>query len=302
MMDQVIKNTSSESRCSALAKLLKAGSGVRVIEVHNPLCALLIENVFHMKNGFRMEFDAFWSSSLTDSTVLGKPDIELVGFSDRLARVADIFGVTTKPLIFDADTGGLAEHLSHHVRTAERLGVSAFIIEDKTGLKKNSLFGTEVFQTQASVTEFSEKIAFVKRSQLGSDFLLIARIESLILDAGMPDAMNRALAYVDAGADGIMIHSREISPFQVLEFARIFRSYHSRVPLVCVPTTFNSIHYDALIGAGFNIVIYANHLLRAAYPAMHFVASEILRNGCTAGIEQHCLAISDILNLIPGTR
>ncbi|VVQ22076.1 Phosphonopyruvate hydrolase [Pseudomonas fluorescens] len=291
MSDGMLGGITAENRCAALDKLLRWNAGVRVMEVHSPLCALLVEKIFHMEKGVRTEFDAFWSSSLTNSTMLGKPDIELIGVSERFSSVSDIFEVTTKPLIFDADTGGLPEHLSHHVRSAERLGISAFIIEDKTGLKKNSLLGNDVRQTQASVLEFSEKISEVKRSQLTSEFLLIARVESLVLDAGMKDAIYRALAYVEAGADGIMIHSREKSPFQVLEFARIFRSYHQNVPLVCVPTTFNDIHYDDLIESGFNVVIYANHLLRAAYPAMHFVASEILKKGCTAEVEKHCLAI-----------
>ena len=302
MVDQILKSVSAESRCAALKRLLSSSACVRVMEVHSPLCALLVEKIFHVENGARTEFDAFWSSSLTSSTVLGKPDIELIGFSDRLSSVSDIFEVTTKPMIFDADTGGLPEHLSHHVRTAERLGISAFIIEDKTGLKKNSLLGNEVHQAQATVIEFSEKISAVKKSQPASEFLLIARVESLVLEVGMNDAICRALAYVEAGADGIMIHSRESSPLQVLEFARIFRTYHCDIPLVCVPTTFNDIHYDTLVEGGFNVVIYANHLLRAAYPAMHFVASEILKKGCTAEVEKHCLAIKDILNLVPGTR
>ncbi|WP_350647245.1 phosphoenolpyruvate mutase [Pseudomonas sp. HY13-MNA-CIBAN-0226] len=301
-MKRELGNATAEVRGASLGKLLTCQDGLRVMEVHSPLSAMLVEKIFNIKNGVRTEFDAFWSSSLTDSTLLGKPDIELVSFSERFSKIAEIFQVTTKPLIFDADTGGAPEHLCHHVRTAEKLGISAFIVEDKTGLKKNSLLGTGALQVQASVIDFSKKISMAKSSQFTSSFLLIARIESLVLDAGMGDAIHRALAYVEAGADGIMIHSRDESGFSVLEFARVFRAHHKNIPLVCVPTTFNGVHYEALIDNGFNIVIYANHLLRAAYPAMRHVATEILKNGCTSKVEKHCLALNDILDLVPGTR
>lgn len=301
MHGEIFKGRCARSRCSALRQLLKDKQGLRVMEVHCPLTALLVEGVSYSANDGDVVFDAFWSSSLVDSTLRGKPDIELVELSERFSSVSTIFDVTTKPLIFDADTGGVIEHLPYHIRTAERLGISAFVIEDKTGLKKNSLLGNEVLQSQASIEFFSKKIAIAKQSQTHPDFMIIARIESLILDEGMAQALRRALAYVAAGADGIMIHSRQAAPDEVLEFARLFRMHHPAIPLVCVPTTYTNIHFDALVEAGFNVVIYANHMLRAAFPAMSFVAREILRKGCTQEVEEYCLSVKGVLELIPGT-
>lgn len=301
MQGEIFKGRCASARCSALGELLRHKKGLRVMEVHCPLTALLIEGMLYSGVEGEVVFDAFWSSSLVDATLRGKPDTELVELSSRFSNVSDIFDVTTRPLIFDADTGGLIEHLPYHVRTAERLGISAFVIEDKAGLKKNSLLGNEVFQCQANIEEFSKKIAIAIQSRSSPDFMIIARIESLILDEGMPQALRRSLAYVAAGADGIMIHSRQAAPDEVLEFARLFRMHHQNVPLICVPTTYTNIHFDALVLAGFNVVIYANHMLRAAYPAMSFVAREILKNGCTQKVEQYCLSVKGILELIPGT-
>lgn len=300
MDDDVFKYHGMSSRCSALGQLLKGKKALRVMEVHSPLSAMLVETMSCPSAAGDIEFDAFWSSSLADATQRGKPDIELVEFSSRFASVSDIFDVTTKPLIFDADTGGPLEHLPYHIKTAERLGISAFVIEDKIGPKKNSLLGVEALQCQASIDEFASKIRIAKAAQNTPYFLVIARIESLILEEGMPQALKRALAYVEAGADGIMIHSRQASPCEVLTFARLFRMHHQTVPLVCVPTTYTNIRFDELVHAGFNVVIYANQLLRAAYPAMSFVAQAILKNGCTEKIEKYCLSTRGVLELIPG--
>jgi phosphoenolpyruvate phosphomutase len=248
------------------------------------------------------QFDGFWSSSLTDSTARGKPDIEALDISSRLSNVNDIFEVTTKPLIFDGDTGGKPEHFELNVRSMERLGLSAVIIEDKTGLKKNSLFGNEVAQSQEDVESFSDKIRLGRKARVGEDFMVIARIESLILEKGMPDAVMRARAYVNAGVDGIMIHSRKKEPDEVFEFARIFRSDFPNVPLVCVPTSYNKCTEEELAAHGFNVVIYANHLMRAAYPAMQRVAQDILRNGRSAEVDAQLMSINQILELIPGTK
>ncbi len=301
MRGGVFKGRCASVRRSAFGQLLKDKQGLRVMEVHCPLTALLVEEVLYSGVDGDVVYDAFWSSSLVDSALRGKPDIELVEFSSRFSNVSDIFDVTTKPLIFDADTGGMIEHLPYHIRTAERLGVSAFVIEDKVGLKRNSLLGNEVLQCQASIEEFSKKIATATQSPSNPDFMIIARIESLILDEGMPQALRRALAYVAAGADGVMIHSRQGAPDEVLEFARLFRVHHQDVALVCVPTTYTNIHFDALVEAGFNVVIYANQMLRAAYPAMSFVAREILKNGRTQEVEKYCLSIKGVLELIQGT-
>ncbi len=294
--------TTPDIRLKRLRRLIDAKPVVRVLEAHTPLCGLIIEHAQANVDGVKREFDAMWSSSLTDSTAKGKPDIEALDHTSRLQNINDIFEVTTKPLIYDADTGGLAEHFSFTVKTLERIGVSAVIIEDKVGLKKNSLFGTEVDQQQASIEEFCHKINVGKQSQVTDDFMIIARIESLILEQGMDDAIARAKAYIEAGADGIMIHSRHKDPAEILAFCGIYGELEKQVPLIVVPTSYNSITDTELAEAGVNIVIYANHLLRAAYPAMSDVAHSILRHGRSAECEEQCMPIKAILDLIPGTR
>lgn len=294
--------TTPEIRKGTLKRLLRAKPMIRFIEAHSPISALIAENAKVELGGKIREFDGFWSSSLTDSTEMGKPDIEALDISSRLSNINNIFEVTTKPLIMDLDTGGKPEHFEINVRSIERLGISAVIIEDKTGLKKNSLFGNEVPQTQENVDIFCEKIRAGRASRINSDFMVIARIESLILEKGMADALMRARAYVEAGVDGIMIHSRNKQPDEVFEFARIFRSDFPHIPLVCVPTSYNSVTEDELAAHGFNVVIYANHLMRAAYPAMKKVANEILKHGRSAEVDGQLISINEVLELIPGTK
>ncbi len=296
------RGTTPDLRRATLKRLLSSKKIVRVIEAHSPLSALIGEKVnIHVKNQFR-EFDCFWSSSLTDSTEMGKPDIEALDISKRLENINNIFEVTTKPLIMDADTGGKIEHFNINIRSMERLGISAVIIEDKTGLKKNSLFGNDVYQSQEHIDTFSQKISAAKKNLISDDFMVIARVESLILGKGMDDALKRSLAYVDAGADGIMIHSRKKTPDEVFKFSSAFRQFHPHIPLIVVPTSFNMTTEEELLSNGFNIVIYANHLLRAAYPAMKNVAEKILLESNSAGVDKDIISISDILNLIPGTK
>lgn len=292
----------SDIRRKTLKRLLQAKPLTRFIEAHNPLSALIAEKSRVDVDGKIRQFDGFWSSSLTDSTARGKPDIEALDISSRLSNVNDIFEVTTKPLIFDGDTGGRPEHFDLNVRSMERLGISAVIIEDKKGLKKNSLFGNEVFQCQEEIEVFCEKIRIGRSARVGDDFMVIARVESLILDKGMADAIERAEAYMGAGADGVMIHSRQKSPDEVFEFAQQFKKSFPNAPLVCVPTSYNTCFEDELADKGFNIVIYANHLLRAAYPAMESVALEILRAGRSLEVDSKILGIDKILKLIPGTQ
>ncbi len=294
--------TTPEIRKGTFKRLLLAKPIIRFIEAHSPISALIAENSKVEIDGKVKQFDGFWSSSLTDSTEMGRPDIESLDISSRLGNINNIFEVTTKPLIMDLDTGGKPEHFEINVRNVERLGISAVIIEDKTGLKKNSLFGTDVAQTQEDVGLFCDKIRAGRESRLSSDFMVIARIESLILDKGMDDAVMRAQAYVDAGVDGIMIHSRRKQPDEVYEFASIFRSYFSHLPLVCVPTSYNQVTEEELAERGFNVVIYANHLMRAAYPAMKRVALEILRNSRSAEVDNQLISINEVLELIPGTK
>ena len=239
---------------------------------------------------------------MCDSTIMGKPDIELVDLTTRIQRVNEIMEVTTKPIIFDGDTGGKLEHFSYTVRTLERMGVSAVIIEDKVGLKKNSLFGTEVEQHQDSIENFSKKIREGKQAQVTDDFQIIARIESLILKKGKEDAIERAKAYIKAGADGIMIHSKEKTPDEIIEFCRLYRDIPKRVPLVAVPSSYSQITEEELTSLGVNIVIYANHLIRAAYPAMVKTAKSILKNKRCYEASQDILSINDILTLIPGGK
>ena len=291
--------TTPDIRRKRLRRLIDSKEVVRIMETHNALSGLIVENI-KANNG--IEYDGMWSSSLTDSTSKGKPDIEAVDVTARINTVNEIFEVTTKPMIYDADTGGIAEHFAFTVRTLERTGVSAVIIEDKTGLKKNSLFGTEVEQTQDSIENFCAKIKVGKKAQITDDFMIIARIESLILDKGMDDAIARAKAYIEAGADGIMIHSRQKSPNEILEFCKILREYNENIPIVVVPTSFNQITAKELSQAGVNIVIYANHMLRAAYPGMKNVAKSILDNDRSLEAEEKLLSIKEILDLIPGTK
>ena len=253
-------------------------------------------------DGQNRQFDGFWSSSLTDSTEMGKPDIEALDISSRLDNINNMFEVTNKPLIMDFDTGGQPEHFAFAVKSMERLGISAVIIEDKTGLKKNSLFGNDVAQTQDSIEGFCHKIQSGVSSRRSRDFLVIARIESLILEAGMEDALLRARAYIAAGADAIMIHSRQKQPDEIFEFADSFRKEFVDVPLVCVPTSYNHVYEHELEEHGFNVVIYANHLMRASYPAMKSVANQILTNARSLEADDQIISIKEILKLIPGTE
>ena len=294
--------TTPDIRLRRLRRLIDAKPIVRVLEVHNGLSGLIVEKTKVNVDGVEREFDAMWSSSLTDSTARGKPDIEAVDLTSRLTTVNDIFEVTTKPMVFDADTGGKPEHFSFTVKTLERTGVSAVIIEDKVGLKKNSLLGTDVVQEQDSIEGFSLKIKAAKDAQITDSFMIIARIESLILEKGVSDAMERAKAYVAAGADGIMVHSRKPNPDEVFEFCSLYKAMEMAVPLVAVPSSYSQVTEDELIEAGVSVVIYANHLLRAAYPSMQKVTQQILKNKRALESQEDCMPITEILDLIPGTR
>ena len=287
-----------EYRRGRLRKLISMTPIVKALEAHSGLTGLIVEKTVVERDGKLDQFDAMWISSLCDSTAKGKPDIELVDMTSRFRTIDDIMEVTTKPIIFDGDTGGLTEHFVYNVRSLERMGVSAVIIEDKKGLKKNSLFGTDVDQTQATIDEFVEKIVAGKRAQLTDDFMIIARIESLILEKGMDDALARANAYVGAGADGIMIHSRKNNPQEVLDFCDRFRENDRQTPLVVVPSSYNSITEDELVQHGVNIVIYANQLTRAAFPAMKKTAEGILKYHRAKEVDDNLMSIKDIITLI----
>ena len=287
-----------EYRRRRLRQLLAISPTVKVIEAHDGLTGLIAEKTVVDHNGRLDQFDGMWVSSLCDSTERGKPDIELVDMSARLRTVDDIMEVTTKPIILDGDTGGLTEHFVYNVRTLERMGVSAVIIEDKTGLKKNSLFGTEVKQTQAPIEDFCAKISAGKKVQLTDDFMIIARIESLILERGMEDALTRAFAFRDAGADGIMIHSRKKDPAEIYEFCDRFREKDATTPIVVVPTSFNGATEEELASHGINIVIYANQLIRAAFPAMQETARGILRAHRALEVDEQLLPFKEIIRLI----
>ena len=289
---------SPEYRRKRLRQLLEICPIVKTIEVHSGLTGLIAEKTIVEHDGEFNQFDAMWVSSLCDSTAKGKPDIELVDMTSRFRTIDDVMEVTTKPIIFDGDTGGLTEHFVYTVRSLERMGVSAVIIEDKTGLKKNSLFGTEVEQTQDSIEHFCSKIEAGKKVQLTDDFMIIARIESLILEQGMEDALTRAFAYVKAGADGIMIHSRKKDPAEILEFCDTFRKTDKKTPIVVVPSSFNVITEDELAAHGVNIVIYANQLTRSAFPAMEQTAKDILKYHRAKEVDSRLLPIKDIISLI----
>ena len=288
-----------EYRRKRLRQLIDMTPVVKIMEAHSGLTGLIVEKtVVDGANGKLDQFDGMWVSSLCDSTDKGKPDIELVDMTSRLRTIDDIMEVTTKPIILDGDTGGLTEHFVYNVRTLERMGVSAIIIEDKTGLKKNSLFGTEVVQTQDSIENFSAKIAAGKKAQLSDDFMIIARIESLILERGMEDALNRAFAFTAAGADGIMIHSRKKDPAEIFEFCDRFRAKDKKTPIVVVPTSFNQVTEEELASHGVNIVIYANQLMRAAFPVMQKTAEDILKAHRAKEVDATLMPFKDIIRLI----
>ena len=304
-MNQRLKEigTTPEIRLKRLRRLIGAKRIVRILESHNGLTGLIIENTSVEVNGMKQEFDGMWASSLTDSTSKGKPDIEAVDITTRLHDLNDELEVTTKPIIFDGDTGGKMEHFVFTVRTLERLGVSAVIIEDKVGLKQNSLFGTDAVQTQDTIENFCSKIKAGKNAQITEDFMVIARIESLIAGKPVSDAMERAHAYVAAGADAIMIHSKNTDGMDIKAFCEAFRRSNQGTPIVAVPTTYNQFTEDELASWGINVVIYANHLLRSAYPAMLGCAKSILAHGRSLeASDDFCMPIKDILELIPGTK
>jgi len=294
--------TTPDVRLKRLRRLINSKKIVRIIEAHNGLTGRIVESTQVNVNGEIREFDGMWASSLTDSTVKGKPDIEAVDITARMNNINDLVEVTTKPIIFDGDTGGKIEHFVFTVRTLERLGVSAVIIEDKIGLKKNSLFGTDVEQEQDSIEHFCAKIRAGKQAQVTGDFMVIARIESLILKSGMNDAVSRAEAYIKAGVDGIMIHSKEKTPDEILEFCKRYNQFEFKVPLVVVPTSYDTIYEDELAENGVKVVIYANQLLRSAYPAMVDSAKKILTYKRAYEARDNLMSINEILNLIPGGK
>jgi len=291
--------TTTQIRMRRLRRLLNAKNIVRIIEAHNGITGLIAENTSIVKNGTAREFDGMWLSSLTDSTAKGKPDIECVDLTSRLNAVNDILEVTTKPIIYDGDSGGIAEHFVFMVRTLERLGISAVIIEDKKGLKKNSLLETGNDQPQEKIEDFCSKIISGKHAQVTEDFMIIARIESLIMNAGMQDALDRANAYINAGADGIMIHSKKNTPDEIFEFCGHYSKFENKVPLVAVPSTYSNVTEKELAEVGIRIAIYANQMLRSAYPAMVKTAELILENERSLEAEEHCMSIKDIVTLIP---
>ncbi len=294
--------TTPDIRRRQLRRLLEAKPVIRVMEAHNGLTGLIVEKTVVEDDDGLQEFDAMWISSLTDSTAKGKPDIELVDMTSRMATINDILEVTTKPIILDGDSGGLPEHFVFLVKTLERLGVSAVIIEDKVGLKKNSLFGTDVPQTQATPEEHAHKISLGKAAQVGTDFMIIARIESLILKQGVDDALLRAKTYIAAGADGIMIHSKEKTPDEIYDFLAKYEKFDERVPVVVVPSTYSQVTEAELKDRGVNVVIYANQLLRSAYPAMVNTARTILSQHRAKEADEGCMGIKEILELIPGGK
>lgn len=292
------KKITTEDRRKSFRNSLNIKDTLTFLDIHNALSAIVIENTKVEKNGLNYEFDGMWASSLTDSTAKGKPDIEAVDTTSRLNTLNEIMEVSSKPIIYDGDTGGKPEHFVYTVQNLERLGISAVVIEDKKGLKKNSLFGTDVPQEQDSIENFSEKIKVGNKSKKTDDFLIIARIESLVLDKGLNDALLRAEKYTEAGAGGILIHSKDKSEKDIFEFVKTYKQY-SNLPVVVVPTTYNHVNLSEFKEIGVDVVIYANHLLRSAYPAMLKTAKLILENGRTKEIENELMSVKEIINFIP---
>ncbi len=294
--------TTPNMRLNSLRRILNSKDLMRVNEVHNGISGLITENARVVKDDKIAEFDAMWSSSLTDSTAKGKPDIEVVDMTSRINSVNEIFDVTTKPMIFDADTGGKVEHFSLSIKSLERLGVSAVVIEDKIGLKKNSLLNDNIPQQQSEISDFQEKISVGKSNQVTTEFMIIARIESLILNKGIKDALTRAESYIEAGADGIMIHSKKNTPDEIFEFCKKFEKFKKDKPLMIVPSSYTEVKESEWEKRGVNIVCYANQMLRSAYPAMLETAELILKKERAHEASKKCISINDILNLIPGTK
>lgn len=286
-------------RIKKLRDLLKTKGIVRILEAHNGLTGLIVEKTKIRKNNKEIEFDGIWESSLTDSVSKGKPDISVVDMTSRIQTILEILDVTTKPMVVDGDNGGLIEHFGFTIKTLERIGVSAVVIEDKVGAKRNSLFGTDVFQEQDTIENFCKKIQFGKSRQTTKDFMIIARIESFILKKSIKDALRRAYAYIKVGADGILIHSKEKVPDEILTFCNAYKKITKTIPLVVVPTTYNVITETELKKAGVKMVIYANQLLRSAYPAMNQVAKMILQKERSLETDKLCMPVSKILHLIP---
>lgn len=282
-----------------LRRMLDNDHLVKVMETHNGISGLIVEDTKVELDGEIREFDAMWLSSLTDSTAKGKPDTEYVDRTSRFGTINDILDVTTKPMILDGDTGGVAEHFAMLVRNIERLGLSAVVIEDKVGLKRNSLFGTEVEQTLDTIEGFCEKIQAGKKAQVTDEFMIFSRLESLIADKGMEDALTRAKAYIEAGTDGIMIHSRHKDGKEIMEFMKEYQKFEVKVPVISVPSSYNQFTEDELKAAGFNIVIYANHLLRTAFPAMKKTAESILTHKRSKEVDGDCMSIKEILTILP---
>ena len=303
-INDIIKTlgTTPDIRRKSLKRHLEMKGFVRFLDIHNGLSGLIIENTKVKIDGKIEEFDGMWGSSLTNSTAKGKPDIEAVDLTERLQLLNEVLEVTTKPIIYDGDTGGKTEHFIFTVKTLERLGVSAVIIEDKKGLKKNSLFGTEVYQQLDSINSFAKKIQAGKKAKSTNEFMIIARLESLIVNKGIGDAVKRAKAFINAGADGIMIHSKKRDPSEIFEFCKIYNKLKNRKPLVVVPSSYSQVKEKDLIKAGANIIIYANHLMRSVYPNMVKTAKSILKNKRSFEAEKKLLSIKEILELIPGTK
>jgi phosphoenolpyruvate mutase len=289
--------TTPDIRRKQLGRLLSSKNMVRMIEVHSGLTGMIAETISIQKNSMKIEFDGMWAGSLTDATTRGRPDTESVDVASRLSMLGDVMESTTKPLIYDGDTGGREEHFPYMVRSLERLGVSAVIIEDKVGNKRNSLFGMNVKQTQALPEDFAKKILVGKQCQVTEDFLIFARIESLVAGAGMEDALIRAEKYTNAGADGIMIHSANKAPDEIFEFAQKYKKDISDKPLVAVPSSYCQVTEEELEIHGVNVVIYANHLLRSAIPSMIKTAESILQHGTSSYIDPEIMSINDILKL-----
>jgi len=300
--DLVDRGTTPERRGGMLKRIMRVRPLVRILEAHNGLTGRIVEKIKISTGDAVREFDGMWLSSLTDSVAKGKPDAGYVDFTSRQNTIDQIFDVTTKPMIVDADNGGFPQHFALMVKTLERIGVSAVIIEDKIGLKANSLFGAEAGQVQDTIDDFCHKISVGKKSQVSDHFMIFARIESLILGKGLTDALERARAYIGAGADGILIHSKANNPSEIFAFCKEYKKFSRKVPLAVVPTTYSSVTEQELMKAGVNLVIYANHQLRSAYPAMVKTAESILRHGGCGEAEKFCMPIKDILTLIPGSE
>lgn len=273
------------TKAAKLRELFKNPGVIRIVGAHDGLGAKIVE-----RNGF----DGVWAGGLEISTSYAVPDASILTMSQYLERAIEMNDSVSIPVIADCDTGfGNSNNVIHMVKKYESAGIAAVCIEDKKFPKVNSLL-FKGRQELASIAEFVGKIMAAKNAQATKNFMVFARVEALIAGWGQEEALKRAHAYVQAGADAILIHSKTSSPQPIIDFAK---SWNNSAPLVIVPTTYPSIAFEQIKELGIKMVIYANQGLRAAIKAMDSVLSEIFGDKTTLGVEEKITSMKEIFEL-----